>query len=65
MKKGNYKLYAGEEVSYYSSMETAKEAAKIFIAKQVYLRIEILVELPVGAVDWWAYEYNNKQWVPS
>ena len=65
MNKDNYKLYAGKEVFFYSSMEEAKEASKEFISQRVYLRIEVLVDIPLGEADWWAYEYENNQWAPS
>jgi hypothetical protein len=65
MSEDNYKLYAGNETSCYSTFEGAKEAAKSFIPDKVYLRIEILIDVGPHEADWWAYEYKNNQWVPS
>ena len=65
MNDGNYKLYAGKYVFFFSSMEEAKDAAKEFIPKGVYLRIEILAGIPLEEADWWAYEYENNRWAPS
>lgn len=65
MNEENYRLYAGSERFYYSTFEDAKSAAKRFMPSKVELRIEILVELEEFDADFWAYEYENKQWVPS
>lgn len=65
MTEDAYKLYAGKEVFFYSSMEEAKEAARAFMSQRVYLRIEVLADIPLGEADWWAYEYDNNKWVPS
>lgn len=65
MNENNYKLYAGEEISYYPTFEKAKEAGKEYMIEGVYLRIEILEEIGDGEADWWAYEYENGRWAPS
>jgi len=65
MTEENYRLYAGKEISCHSTFEGAKEAAESFMAEKVGLRIEILIEIGPHEADWWAYEYNNKQWAPS
>lgn len=66
MAKGmeeNYRLYVGKEQSYFETFDAAKEAAIEFMSNKPALRIEILVG--DNASDFWAYEYEAKQWVPS
>lgn len=65
MSESDYKLYAGNEQLFFSSFEEAQEAAKGYMASKAGLRIEILIDIPVGAADFWAYEYEAGQWVPS
>ena len=65
MVDDNYKLYAGKNISYYSTFEEAKDAAKCFMPDNVGLRIEILLEVGQHEADWWAFEYKNNQWESS
>ena len=63
MGNDNYRLYVNGEQYYFATLEAAKLAAQGYMQNKPELRIEILVETP-GA-DFWAYEYQSKQWVPS
>ena len=65
MTQENFRLYADKEIFCYMTLEEAKVAAEYFIPNKTSLRIEILVELAPSENDWWAYEYENNQWVPS
>lgn len=65
MSDKNYRLYAGTQVSYYVTFDDAKQAAEAYIPHENYLRIEILIDIKPGEADWWAYEYDTKQWAPS
>ncbi|WP_444958744.1 hypothetical protein [Microbulbifer sp. ZKSA002] len=65
MSDQNYRLYAGKNISHYDSFEAAKEAAKKHMIEKAELRIEILTDLSPDKADFWAYEYDTKQWVPS
>ncbi|WP_346837033.1 hypothetical protein [Microbulbifer sp. SAOS-129_SWC] len=60
-----YKLYAGDLVTFHSTFEEAKEAAKKYMPDESYLRIEILKEIGPQEADWWAYEYESNKWNPS
>ena len=63
MNPGNYRLYVDAKQFYCSSFEEAKEAAKEHLSGRPELRIEILQE--TEGADFWAYEYENNEWVPS
>ena len=65
MNEINYRLYAGKEIFSHPTFEEAKEAAKSFMPNELPLRIEVLPEGGPLEADWWAYEYENKQWKPS
>lgn len=65
MTEGDFKLYAGKEIFCYLTLEEVKAAAEYFIPNKTILRIEISVENGSNENDWWAYEYENNQWVPS
>ena len=58
-----YKLYAGKITSLHPSLLEAKEEAKKYIPSEPYLRIEGMAGPHCD--DWWAYEYENKQWTRS
>jgi len=60
-----YKLYAGNVTTFHSTFEEAKEAAKKYMPDESYLRIEVLKEIGPYEADWWAYEYESNQWIPS
>ena len=60
-----YKLYVGPEELYFESMEQAQSETKKHIEKEDYLRIEVLVDLPLRGADWWAYNKTTNQWEPS
>jgi len=55
----------GREISHFRTMEEAKEAAKLFMHKKAELRIEIVMEIDINEADWWAYNYETKEWEPS
>jgi len=61
----NFRLYVGNEISHYQTMEEAKEAAMSFTQNRPELRIEILMEIDLSDADWWAYNYETEQWEPS
>ena len=63
MNKENYRLYVNSEKYYFSTFEEAKEQAQNHIKDKPELRIEVLIE--TEGADFWAYEYQSKQWVPS
>lgn len=65
MNENNFRLYVDRDISHYRTMEKAKEAAKLFMPKKPELRIEILMEADPDEADWWAYNYETKEWVPS
>ncbi|WP_152555831.1 hypothetical protein [Ferriphaselus sp. R-1] len=65
MNEENFRLYVDREISHYRTMEEAKEAAKLFMPKKAELRIEILMEIDISEADWWAYNYETKEWEPS
>lgn len=65
MNKEQFRLYVGSETSHYQTMEEAKEAAMPFIQSKPELRIEILKEIDLSEADWWAYNYETKEWEPS
>lgn len=65
MNKDNFRLYSGSEMSHYGTMKEAKEAAKSFMPNKPELRIEIIMEMASGEADWWAYNYETKEWEPS
>jgi hypothetical protein len=63
MDKDNCRLYVGSEHHYFATFDAAKLAAQEYMPNEPELRIVILIET-TGA-DFWAYEYQSKQWVPS
>ena len=63
MEEENYRLYIGTKQLYFSTFDEAKLEANKYMKEKPELRIEILVE--TNGADFWAYEYENKQWVPS
>jgi len=63
MEEQNYRLYIDTKQLYFSTLEEAKLEAQKHMTKKPELRIEILVE--TDGADFWAYEYENKQWSPS
>ena len=65
MNEENYRLYVGSEMTYYRTLEEAKDAARSFMPGKAELRIEILVEIGQNEADFWAYSYETNQWVPS
>jgi hypothetical protein len=65
MSTDGFRLYAGQNISSHATFELAKEAAHKYMPNENYLRIEILVEIAPGDADWWAYEYDKNEWVPS
>ena len=65
MNTDGFRLYAGENVSSYATFEMAKEAAKKYMPSEQYLRIELISDVAPGDADWWAYEYEKNEWVPS
>ena len=65
MTEENFRLYAGKEKFCYATLEEAKVVVEYFIPNKTILRIEVLVEVGPNEIDWWAYEYENNQWVPS
>ncbi len=62
-EKDNYRLYIGTKRLYFSTFEEAKQEAEKCMPGKEELRIEILIE--TDGPDFWAYEYNKNQWVPS
>jgi hypothetical protein len=65
MTEDNYRLYVDKDISHYETFEAAKDAAKLFMPSRACLRIEILADVSEGEADFWAYEYEANQWVPS
>ncbi len=59
----NYRLYIGSKRLHFATFEEAKREAEQYMPETEELRIEILIE--TNGPDFWAYEYNNHQWVPS
>jgi hypothetical protein len=59
----NYRLYVETELSYFETFEAAKEASEKFMSNKPELRIELLTG--PNATDFWAYEYEAGQWIPS
>ncbi|MCG8014899.1 MAG: hypothetical protein JAY97_01695 [Candidatus Thiodiazotropha sp. 'RUGA'] len=59
----NNRLYIGNITLHFSTFEEAKNEAEKLMHGKPELRIEILTE--TEGADFWAYEYENKQWVPS
>ena len=55
----------GRDISHYRTMEEAKEVARSFMPETPELRIEILKGMPLNEADWWAYNYETKEWEPS
>ncbi len=58
-----FRIYIDEKHYYFSTFEEAKLEAERHMKEKPELRIEILVD--AGGADFWAFEYHNKQWVPS
>jgi len=65
MSENKFRLYVDSEISHYRTMEEAKEAAMSFIQNKPELRIEILLDIDLSEADWWAYNYEIKEWEPS
>jgi len=63
MEEENYRLYINAEQLNFESFDKAKEEAKMHLSDKPELRIEILLE--TEDADFWAYEYEKDQWVPS
>nr|WP_305909459.1 hypothetical protein [Methylomarinum sp. Ch1-1]MDP4522372.1 hypothetical protein [Methylomarinum sp. Ch1-1] len=59
----NYRLYIGNITLHFATFEAAKKESEKLMLGEPELRIEILTE--TEGVDFWAYEYENKQWMPS
>ena len=62
-KEQKYRLYVGSIILYFATFEDAKNESKKLMLGNPELRIEILTE--TEGADFWAYEYENNQWVPS
>ena len=59
----NYRLYVGDRHYYFPTFDSAKLAAQKFEQSKPQLRIEVLIE--TDSADFWAYDYQLKQWLPS
>ena len=59
----NYRLYVGNITLHFATFEDAKKESEKLMPSKPELRIEILTE--TEGADYWAYEYQIKQWVPS
>ena len=62
-EKDNFRLYIGNKHLHFATFEEAKQEAIKYMQGKPELRIEVLIE--IDGPDFWAYEYNNHQWVPS
>ncbi len=58
-----YRLYVGSQLYYFPTFDSAKLAAQEYELSKPELRIEVLIE--TDGADFWAYDYQLKQWVPS
>ncbi|MCU7844239.1 MAG: hypothetical protein KZQ93_10405 [Candidatus Thiodiazotropha sp. (ex Monitilora ramsayi)] len=63
LEEKKFRLYVDAEKYHYFTFEEAKLAAQGHMQGNPELRIEILFE--TGGPDFWAYEYQSKEWVPS
>ncbi len=63
MDEENYRLYIDTQQFYFNTFEAAKEEAIKHMPDKPELRIEILID--TEGSDFWAYEYENKEWMPS
>ena len=61
--EGSYRLYIGNQKLYFSTFDEAKKESEKHMSRKPEMRIEALIE--TDDADFWAYEYQNKQWVPS
>lgn len=59
----NYRLYIDSEYFVFDSLEKAKARAQEYFKEKAELRIEYLFE--TEDADFWAYDYESKEWVPS
>lgn len=59
----NYRLYVDTSLFYFATFQQAKREAEKHISKKAELRIEVLIE--TEGADFWAFEYETNQWVPS
>jgi hypothetical protein len=57
------RLYVNGDQFFFRSINDTKAAAQQYMAQKAELRIEYLFE--TDEHDFWAYEYENKAWVPS
>ncbi|MRX28632.1 hypothetical protein [Kangiella sp. HZ709] len=65
MKEGYCILYIGTERKKCESVAKAKSIATENMTRKPALRIELLSELDEFEADFWAYNYDLKEWVPS
>ncbi len=56
----NYRLYVNGAISYFPTMDAAKQAAVSFMRYRPGFRIEILLDIEPGEADFWAFNYEKK-----